>query len=147
MSRLRSALAKFPEKGAAIRAIGENFKADFDQRTQVSIQQLASYVDQAVSSLWPRLVMLIRQEVAQQMPVIPPPQILQPIQQITQVVSAPVQAEIEINEVEEEDEPLPLIVKRDANGRISSIVKGETTYRVVRNADGLITRVNPHGND
>lgn len=146
MSRLRSALAKFPEKGAAIRAIGENFKADFDQRTQVSIQQLASYVDQAVSSLWPRLVMLIRQEVAQQMPVIPPPQILQPIQQITQVVSAPVQAEIEINEVEEEDKPLPLIVKRDANGRISSIVKGETTYRVVRNSDGLITRVN-HGND
>lgn len=147
-SRLRSALAKYPDKGAAVRAIGENFKADFEQRTALSIQQLAAYFDQAVQSLWPRVVDLIRQEVTAQMPAIPPPQILQPIQQITQVVSAPVQADVEIevnNEaIEESDVDLsPLSVKRDSGGRISSVIKGDVRYRVIRNKDGFIARIEP----
>jgi hypothetical protein len=144
-SRLRSALAKYPDKGAAVRAIGENFKADFEQRTALSIQHLSAYFDQALYSLWPRVLEMIRQEVTAQMPVIPPPQILQPIQQITQVVSAPVKAdvEIEIQESEPEDDLLPMSVKRDASGRISSVVKGDIRYRVIRNADGFITRVEP----
>ncbi len=142
-SRLRSALAKYPDKGAAVRAIGENFKADFEQRTALSIQQLAQYVDQAVYSLWPRVLELIQQEVTAQMPAIPPPQILQPIQQITQVVSAPVNADVEIEVEEPEDDLLPMSVKRDASGRIASVVKGDIRYRVIRNADGFITRVEP----
>lgn len=147
MSRLRSALAKFPEKGSAVRAIGENFQTDFEQRTALSIQHLSAYFDQAVYSLWPRVVELIRQEVTAQMPVIPPPQILQPIQQITQVVSAPVKADVEVSvqeaPAEPEDDLLPMAVKRDASGRISSVVRGDIRFRVLRNADGFITRVEP----
>lgn len=145
MSRLRQALNRKqddPYKGV-VQAIRVDYTGEITHKADSVFSVLSQRVDAYLERLKEVLVSWVRSEVARQMPVIPPPQITE-VHPITQVIEKPLERVVE-KVVEERlieaDRLSAISVKRNKSGQISSLTRGGVVYRVIRDDDGLIKRV------
>ena len=149
MGRLADALRKRPDlKVVASKIVAEKYSEEIDRKTAATFDSVIDRVNTVINEMWDRCQQMIRIAVRDEMSKLEIPEriVREQPQVIERIVVKEVENALRKQEQEEEaqeerEEPKVMMIKRDETGLITSVVKGDTTYTMVRNRNGRVTKV------